>query len=79
MGIFHRRGIGRIRHLHTPLLWVQQKRAAKEIDVKKTPGKENPADMCTKHLSRAMLDMLLERTNVCIMITLLIHKNIFRY
>ena len=27
-GFFSRRGIGRIRHLHTPWLWMQQKRAS---------------------------------------------------
>mgnify|MGYP001232091730 CR=1 FL=1 len=55
-GIFSRRGIGRIRHLHTPLLGVQQKRASKEIQVNKTPGETNPADLGTKELSRADLE-----------------------
>ena len=51
-GYFHRRGIGRIRHLHTPLLWVQQKRANKEIEVRKTPGLTNPSDLGTNELTR---------------------------
>ena len=55
-GIFGRRGIGRIRHLHTPLLWVQEKRAKKEIEVHKTPGETNPADLGTKELSRGSIE-----------------------
>ena len=61
IGIFKRQGIGRIRHLHTPLLWVQQKRANKEIEVSKTPGRENPADLGTKELSRPDMDKHLKR------------------
>eukprot|EP00959_Pyramimonas_sp_CCMP1952_P124028 2593172-Pyramimonas_sp.AAC.1 len=57
-GIFGRRGIGRIRHMHTPLLRVQEKRARKEIDVRKTPGESNPADLGTKELSRVALEDL---------------------
>ena len=60
-GIFGRRGVGKIRHLHTPLLWVQQKRAQKEIDVKKTPGESNSADLGTKELSRVVMERHLNR------------------
>ena len=51
-----RRGAGRIRHLHTPLLWVQQKRLKKDIEIRKTPGETNPADLGTKDLSRVTMD-----------------------
>ena len=63
VGIFSRRGIGRIRHLHTHLVWVQQKRASKEIQVNKTPGETNPADPGTKELSRADLEKHLRTCN----------------
>ena len=51
-GICSRRGIGRIRHLHTPMLWIQQRAAAKDLFVKKTDGKNNAADLGTKEMGR---------------------------
>ena len=50
-GICKRRGIGKIRHLHTPLLWIQSKIASKEILTKKIDGKTNSADIGTKVLT----------------------------
>ncbi|CAK0794969.1 unnamed protein product [Prorocentrum cordatum] len=52
-GILKRRGIGRIRHLRTPPLWVQEKRAKKDIEVHKTPGETNLVDLVTKEFSRS--------------------------
>ena len=48
-GIAQRRGVGKIRHLHTPLLWVQQ-RVEQGLRIRKIPGTENAADMGTKYL-----------------------------
>ena len=50
-GICKRRGIGKIRHLHTPLLWIQGKVASKEIMTKKIDSKTNSADIGTKVLT----------------------------
>eukprot|EP00959_Pyramimonas_sp_CCMP1952_P111611 2334295-Pyramimonas_sp.AAC.1 len=50
-----RRGVGKIRHLHTQSLWVQDKVAQKEIVVHKVPGKENAADLGTKHLDQSSM------------------------
>ena len=50
MGILNRRGCGKIRHLDTQLLWVQQKQLRGTIDYKKVDGKQNPADLMTKGL-----------------------------
>jgi len=49
-GIACRRGVGKVRHLHTPLLWVQQK-VDEGLVVRKIGGKDNVADMGTKYLS----------------------------
>ena len=49
-GIACRRGVGKVRHLHTPLLWVQQK-VDEGLVVRKIGGKDNIADMGTKYLS----------------------------
>ena len=45
------------------MLWVQQKRASKDIQVNKTPGETNPADLGTKELSRADLEKHLRTCN----------------
>ena len=52
-GISARRGVGKIRHLHVPLLWVQSKVQSGEIEVGRIPGKQNCSDMGTKHIPAA--------------------------
>ena len=47
-----RKGVGKIRHLHTQSLWVQDKVYNKEVLVAKVPGKSNLADFGTKHLDQ---------------------------
>ncbi|CAK0899675.1 unnamed protein product [Prorocentrum cordatum] len=49
VGIASRRGIGKIRHLHTQALWLQQAVAEKRLSVSKTKGESNPANLPTKH------------------------------
>ena len=48
--ILQRRGISKLRHLHTKALWVQQAVANKVFEVFKAKGTENPADLGTKFL-----------------------------
>ena len=50
MGIAKRSGLGRIRHLDTHTLWLQEKVRNKSIEVRKIAGESNPADLFTKHL-----------------------------
>ncbi|CAK0851674.1 unnamed protein product [Prorocentrum cordatum] len=50
IGIASRRGIGKIRHLHTQALWLQQAVADKRLSVVKTKGESNPANLPTKHV-----------------------------
>ena len=50
LGICGRRGLGKLRHIDTQCLWIQQKVRSKAIELKKTRGGMNPADLCTKHL-----------------------------
>ena len=49
--IASRRGVGRVRHLHTKVLWVQEAVARRELAIVNAAGIENPADMGTKHLA----------------------------
>ena len=58
-GVAQRRGVGRIRHLHTPLLWVQHRLQQKQFKLFKIDGERNRSDIGTKYLSaQKMWDML---------------------
>ena len=50
-GIASRRGLGKIRHVEIHQLWVQDKVASGEVEVRKVNGKENIADILTKHVA----------------------------
>ncbi len=41
--------MGRLRHIDTHTLWVQQAVRSGRIDLRKIPGTRNPADLLTKH------------------------------
>ena len=58
-GVAHRRGAGRIRHIHTKTLWLQRHVTEKRVKLSKTLGTLNVADIGTKHLSAAERDKLL--------------------
>ncbi len=49
VGICSRQGLGKLRHLDTHTLWVQQAVRSKKIDLRKVDGEVNPADLFTKH------------------------------
>jgi len=49
IGICSRQGLGKVRHLDTYTLWVQQAVRSGRINLKKVRGDSNPADLFTKH------------------------------
>ena len=51
MGMSRRLGVGKIRHLDTGLLWIQDKVRTGDVGVCNLHGPENPADCITKHLA----------------------------
>ena len=56
IGICTRQGLGKLRHLDTHTLWVQQAVRAGRIDLRKIAGEASPADLFTKHsISRERL------------------------
>ena len=61
IGITRRLGLGKVRHLSTGDLWIQQRVHQGRIEVGKLPGSENPADAMTKALDRGRLDQLMQR------------------
>jgi hypothetical protein len=51
IGICTRQGLGKLRHLDTQTLWIQQAVRSGRIDLRKVGGEVNPADLLTKHMS----------------------------
>ena len=51
LGIVARKGVGKVRHLDTSMLWIQQKELKNGVDFLKVDGVVNPADLMTKHLA----------------------------
>ena len=51
LGIIHRRGLGRTRHIDTGPLWIQQTTAEKRLQYSNALGTTNPADLMTKYLA----------------------------
>ena len=61
IGIVGREGLGKVRHLATADLWVQQRVRRGELQVEKWPGPQNPADLLTKGLSRDSINQHVAR------------------
>ena len=60
-GIVHRKGCGKVRHIDTQLLWMQQRDVRGDMAINKVDGKENPADLMTKGLDEATTTQHLAR------------------
>ena len=58
IGVAQRKGLGKLRHLNTQALWIQDAVRVQKVRSLKVPGSENPADLLTKHLdSKLLLEM----------------------
>ena len=51
VGICGRQGLGKLRHIDTRSLWVQQRLRSGGLELRKVRGEVNPADLFTKHLA----------------------------
>ena len=47
-----RRGVGRLRHISTRYIWLQERLAAKHLAVRKIRGEDNVSDVLTKVLPK---------------------------
>ena len=63
IGISKRRGLGKIRHLHTCDLWIQEQTKTERVLLEKILGTENPADMFTKYLDQHTMTKALSKMN----------------
>ena len=60
IGICRRKGLGKIRHLATTDLWIQDKVRSRQIELLKVLGSENPADVLTKYVNRQTMQKALD-------------------
>ena len=55
IGIAERKGLGKLRHLDTQSLWIQDAVRQRRVVLEKVAGVSNPADLMTKHLDSPVL------------------------
>ena len=65
IGMVRRRGLGKVRHLDTTDLWLQEKVREERCEVLKVEGALNPGDILTKSVDRATLQRHLTCMNIC--------------
>ena len=63
IGIAHRQGLGKLRHINVQWLWIQERVRMKDIALGKVAGPENPADAMTKFLAKDDLQKHLTNMN----------------
>ena len=64
IGIARRKGLGKIRHLDTTDLWIQDKIRSKNMKLSKVLGTENMADVLTKYVDRPSMEAALKTMNM---------------
>ena len=62
VGIAHRRGLGKVRHIELDELWLQSQVARGRVRVYKVPGDINLADSLTKHSTAEKVAMTMRHT-----------------
>ena len=61
--ISKRRGLGKIRHLHTTDLWIQEQVRSERVILEKIAGVENPGDVFTKYVDKGIMQKALSKMN----------------
>jgi len=64
VGMCSRRGLGKVRHLDTQLLWLQAKIESKAISLSRVPGYTNLSDVLTKHVEQEICERHTKSMNV---------------
>ena len=67
IGMCRRKGLGKVRHLATTDLWIQEKVRSKVIELVKILGTENPADVMTKYVDRSTMEKALDKMHLTFM------------
>ena len=56
LGIIARKGLGKVQHIDTSFLWIQEASAKRAVQFEKVKGNANMADLMTKYVPREILD-----------------------
>ena len=64
IGIAQRKGLGKVRHLDTQSLWIQDALRERRLFLHKVAGAENAGDMMTKPLDSRTLEGLMSRVGL---------------
>ena len=64
IGMCRRKGLGKVRHLATSDLWIQERVRSKEIELQKILGIDNPADVLTKYVDRSAMEKAMHRLSM---------------
>lgn len=67
IGVAQRKGLGRIRHLDTQSLWIQDAVRSRKAELEKVPGSEHPADCMTKHLEAKVLEQMIGKMGLVVL------------
>ena len=57
IGVVHRRGLNKLRHVELDVLWIQEQQARRLFPLREVPGPRNPSYMITKNVDRVHIDM----------------------
>jgi len=61
-GIATREGLGKVRHIEANQVWIQDRVARGDLVIEKVNGKENIADILTKHVDAEDIRVHMHRT-----------------
>ena len=64
IGIAECKGLGKLRHLDTQSLWIQDAVRQRRVKLEKVLGTENPADLMTKYLDQRTMDHMLSKMDI---------------
>ena len=60
IGISHRRGLGKVKHMHTQFLWVQERLRSGDFQLHKERTDRDRVDLMTKYLTRSVMDKFVQ-------------------
>ena len=67
-GMASRKGLGKVRHIAVNQLWIQDRVSRGDLTISKVNGKENLADILTKHVNSEDIRVDLHRTGQAIVV-----------
>ena len=65
-GVIHRLGTGRMKHIHTSSLWIQERAQSRDLTFRKIPRDGNSADILTHFWQPLKIHEMLERIGVLV-------------